>query len=187
MNKFTPPKLIKNIASIVSKDANLELVAKVSCYLNKPGAYTPMFLMPRAESAYKEDFSPGGDSFFSDILVGKASRTILNGIARINCNLVFLIGLDDIQKSFLNLEQYYNVIFIEINTISELEVQLKILDRTFNGYFYCRKNDIAKGLAYSIRCNKLLIVNETAHPFQVYTIAQEMELSLLNQRMISLS
>ncbi|WP_419886047.1 hypothetical protein [Paenibacillus sp. B-A-8] len=164
MNKFNPPKLVGNFASIVSDEADLELVAKVSCYLYKPGAYTPMFILPRAEYAYKENFSLEDDSFFSDVVVGNASRTILNCIAHINCKLVLLIGLNEVQKSFLNIEQYYKVNFIEINTISELEDKLKFLGRLFDGNFYCKKNDIAKALCHSLQYNKLLVVSETAQP-----------------------
>lgn len=161
MRKFLPPKLDKTVACIVSSEADLELVARVSCYLNKSDMYVPMFRLPAAEYKQDNDFSVSNDSFFSDLLVSKATTLILNSITRINCRRVILIGMDDKQKSFLKIERYYKVEFIEINTLTNLDNKLKFLNRTFEGEYYCNKTDILKGLAQAIKSNKLLIVDES--------------------------
>jgi hypothetical protein len=162
MKKFLPPKLDREVVCIVSNEADLELVSRVSCYLNKPDTYISMFRLPRAEFLRKEDFSLSDDSYFSDVLASKASRLILNSIARINCRRVILIGLDEIQKSFLTLDRYYRAEFIEINTLTDIDEKLKYLNKTFNGFYYCKKIDILKGE------RKLFCVNgfyrQSVHP-----------------------
>ncbi len=162
MEKFIPPILNKEVACIVSSEADLELVARISCFLYKSDNYVPMFRLPKADFKRRNVYEANDDSFISELITNKASRQILNSIAHIQCRRVILIGLDENQKSFLNLEKYFSVEFIELNTLNEIDTKLSFLTREFDGILPCRKADILHGLVYSLRSNKLLVVDESA-------------------------
>lgn len=100
MKRYNAPKLENKLVCIISDGENTVLPTIVSSYFNDPATYFPVFKFPDINRAYTESASFDEDDFVS-FMIGSSARTVINNaIARLHCQRVLLVGLNDLQKSY---------------------------------------------------------------------------------------
>ena len=114
MNKWNAPKLHMGIGCIISDNADLSLVADVLCHFQENEKYYNVFTMPTAKYRKSEIYDKASDDYFCNVVCKRSARLILNSLSAIKARNVILIGLDDLQLTYLDIEKYYNVNFIEV-------------------------------------------------------------------------
>lgn len=162
LEKFQPPVLEKNTICITSREADLELISAVSCYFNKSSVYFPIFQLATAEYPFNESSLSQDDDYLTNAIVNKQSIQILNCASRIKCRRIILVGITELQKTYLRLERFFRVEVIEINSLNDIDKKLKFLGKKFDGVLICKEEEIARGLIYAKRNNKKLVVDENA-------------------------
>lgn len=162
MNAFIPPILNRDIACIVSNDVDLELISTVSSYLNCESVYYPMFRMPSVRYRKNYSLKLGNDDYMSNVIAQKASRIILNSIAKAGCKTIIVVGLDENQLSYLELENYFKLKIVYINSNDEILEKLAFIGYDYKGILKCKREDIANGLYIAKKNNMLLMTDESS-------------------------
>jgi hypothetical protein len=155
----SPPQINNRYVCIVDRES-VNLAALISSYLARPASYLPLFLFPTVKSSHTDVDSKFNDQYLSNIMGRTASILINNAWARMGaCEYVILAGLNDHQKSYLQLPR--GVTIIEIATVSDIPAILTSFSHS-QEELRCKSSDILRGLAVALKDGKRLVIDETA-------------------------
>jgi len=157
-----PPKLDHRYVCIVDRDAT-SLAALISSYLFVPGAYLPLFFLRGVQVAQTdEELGFMTEAYVAELMAGQDSVFISNALGRMGApKYLILAGLNEAQKSYLNLPKGSTV--IEIGDVSEVESKLLPLT-DLREELKCKAEDILRGLVVAQRRRKRLVLDKDAPP-----------------------
>lgn len=97
-------------------------------------------------------------SFVGGINFEKQLIFIKNSLIKTTIKKIILAGLNEYQKNVLieEFEERFEIILVD--KIEEIDEKLRIF-KNFSGSFYCQKEHLKKGLIYSSRTNKKMILS----------------------------
>ncbi len=160
MSDYNIPNFNKRFFCIVNRDYPT-LAALISSYVHVEGEYIPMFEYPDVTVALEDtDMDVIDEDVISKHRANEFNIRIRNALqATGGCENLILGNLSEMQKSYLNFLDDYNV--IEINNITEVDPMLKELSLK-KDYITCKEEDVHNGLYTAFNHNALLKIDESA-------------------------
>lgn len=146
---------------------NLRLGVLISSYFNDPNKYFAIFKFPEVNAFHDAEANFSDDGFISRMIGRETGVLINNAIARIKPDYIILAGLDEMQKSFLDLLPSKRVINIGLQ--DNLEEKLKFLGKKFEGEIRYNENNILDCLIEAKRTNRRLIYTKDSETVNITT------------------
>lgn len=127
---------------------NYLMAALISAYFNKKDEYFSVFNFPDVKN----------NGSLIDKICGQINQIFAsNRIIKLSPNYIILAGLSTFQKSLFS--KFKNI--ITIDNVGEIDEKLKVFNN-FNGYVYCRAEDLNKALFVAKRDNKRLVIKSNS-------------------------
>lgn len=175
--EYFPPKIDNRAVCIVGND-NFTLAACISSYFFLPNTYFPVFIFPEVGAKSTDIQSFENDNYISKVIGSKAAVQINNAISRMHgCGYIILAGMNEMQKSYLNLPPYMKI--IEIYSLEEIDSKLGVLNISFSGIFRCKPKDVLKAIVVAKRSRKKLIIDNEAEVIGINTQRTEKEAGIV--------
>lgn len=156
--------LIERRCACIATDNQVALAAQVSSCFQISGSYLPVFHFPPITVPYSPSFQFGDDNWFRHLLGTRAAICINNALARINPEVILLLGLSQSEESYLR-EILPPQKLISIAALDELPKRLP-LSAAHPDPITCQPCQLIQGLLHAKFTCRPLVIDENAPPLQ---------------------
>src|SRR5579862_2893312 len=136
------------------------LAAVVSSHLSESGVYLPLFEFPSIDVPYSPSSDFGRDGYLGRILGDRAAHEINNSLARLQPDVIVLVGMTDHQKSYLRSLLPAQKL-VEINSLDDVPTRLPFSLPTTDPV-KCKAAQLSEGLLVAKFSHKPLVIDEGA-------------------------
>jgi hypothetical protein len=144
----------------IATEAGLALAATISSYFDEPGTYFAVFEFPTLDYLYTGASESESDGFYARVLGEKAAAEINNALARIQPNLILLLGLSEIEQTYIRARMPEGRLK-DVSSVTEV-VGLFPNVAQDRSSLSCKPTQLVEGLLAARFAGKRVVVDESA-------------------------
>jgi hypothetical protein len=159
MAKCSLPSIEDRCVCIVTQAA-LALAATISSYFDERDTYFAVFEFPTLDYPYTGASESKSDGFYARVLGDKAAGEINNALARIQPNLILLLGLTEIEQTYIRVRMPEERLK-DVSSLAEVLALFPVIAQDRSS-LTCKPTQVIEGLLAARFAGKMLLVDQTA-------------------------